>query len=83
MDCFDLLAYLERARNTVSTKKLFELWEKVCRLYDGGHIGNYQLPEMKTVICPRLRSLCLLQRAVERSFSRLPDSDGSHLLRQA
>ena len=62
---FDLVEYQYKAREISSPKKLFELWEEVCRFYDRGLIGKYELDEMKTVVLPSLRQLDQLQKAVE------------------
>jgi len=40
---FDLIEYQDRARDIYSPKRLFELWEDVCKKYDRGFIGKYAL----------------------------------------
>jgi hypothetical protein len=55
---FDLIEYQEKARDIYSPKRLFELWEEVCKKYDQGSIGSYALDEMKAVIWPKLHTLC-------------------------
>lgn len=67
---FDLIEYQKLARNSRSSRELFELWEYVCRSYDKGQIGRYQLEEMKAVIWPCLKSLRSLERTVENAFQR-------------
>ncbi|MBS1991050.1 MAG: hypothetical protein JSS86_10280 [Cyanobacteria bacterium SZAS LIN-2] len=54
---FDLIEYQDRAREIYSPKRLFELWEEVCKKYDRGFIGKYALEEMKAVIWPKLHTL--------------------------
>jgi len=54
---FDLIEYQDRARDIYSPKRLFELWEDVCKKYDRGFIGKYALDEMKAVIWPKLHTL--------------------------
>jgi hypothetical protein len=56
-DVFDLIEYQDKARDIYSPKRLFELWEDVCKKYDQGFIGRYALDEMKCVIWPKLRTL--------------------------
>jgi len=48
--------------------ELFHLWEEVCRLYDSGLIGQYELDEMKSVIWPNLKALQALVGQIEASF---------------
>lgn len=45
-------------------RKLFALWEDVCRRYDRREIGSYELEEMKEVIWPSLMTLALIRRTV-------------------
>jgi hypothetical protein len=54
---FDLIEYQDKARDIYSPRRLFELWEDVCKKYDQGFIGSYALDEMKCVIWPKLHSL--------------------------
>jgi hypothetical protein len=61
---FDLLEFQQRARETCCPKKLFHLWEDVCRRFDRGEIGTYELDEMKEVIWPSLEALASLRRIV-------------------
>ena len=68
MRMFDLIEYQELARNSHSSKELFELWEDVCRAYDKGIIGRYQLEEMKAVIWPGMKTLRSLERSVDTAF---------------
>ncbi len=69
MTNFDLIEYQREARDRRQPSSLFQLWEDVCRLYDRGLIGKYELDEMKSVIWPNLRAVCALQSEVESSFS--------------
>ncbi|MBZ0188306.1 MAG: hypothetical protein K8F91_18795 [Candidatus Obscuribacterales bacterium] len=64
IDSFDLLEYQKKARETCDPKRLFELWEDVCRKYDRREIGTYELEEMKEVILPHLKALAGLQRSI-------------------
>ncbi len=65
---FDLIE-LQRAARTISKPdELFKLWEDVCRYYDRGLIGQYELDEMKAVIWPNMRVLTALQDEIESSF---------------
>ena len=64
IEAFDLLQFQQRARETCCPKKLFELWEDVCRRYDRKEIGRYELEEMKEVIWPSLEALASLRRSV-------------------
>lgn len=61
---FDLLEFQQRARETCCPKKLYQLWEDVCRRYERGEIGNYELEEMKEVIRPSLEALASIRRSV-------------------
>jgi len=45
-------------------KKLFELWEDVCKRYERREIGLYELEEMKEVIWPTLMALAVIRRTV-------------------
>lgn len=56
-EIFDLIEYQDKARDIYSPKRLFELWDYVCKKYDQGYIGTYALDEMKCVIWPKLHSL--------------------------
>jgi len=56
-DGFDLIEYQDKARDIYSPRRLFELWEDVCKKYDKGFIGSYALDEMKCVIWPKLHTL--------------------------
>lgn len=53
-----------RARETCDPKKLFEMWEDICRRYDRREIGTYELEEMKEVILPNLKALAELRRSI-------------------
>lgn len=68
MSTFDLIEYQQMARNSHSSKELFELWEDVCRSYDKGLIGKYQLEEMKSVIWPGLKAMRSLEVSVDTVF---------------
>ena len=56
-DVFDLIEYQDKARDMYSPRRLFELWEDVCKKYDHGMIRGYDLDEMKAVILPKLHML--------------------------
>ncbi|MBC7999208.1 MAG: hypothetical protein IAF58_14760 [Leptolyngbya sp.] len=64
VDTFDLLEFQQKARDLCCPKKLFQLWEDVCRRYDGREIGEYELEEMKEVIWPSLRALASIRNSV-------------------
>ena len=64
METFDLLEFQQLARETCCPKKLFELWEDICRRYERKEIGAYQLEEMKEVILPNLHALASLRQMV-------------------
>ncbi|HEY9777137.1 MAG TPA: hypothetical protein V6C81_25450 [Planktothrix sp.] len=68
MKSFDLIEYQRDARTRKQPRELFELWEDVCRQYDRGIIGTYELEEMKAVIWPNLQTLSALQKEVDESF---------------
>lgn len=70
MKNFDLIEYQREARSRQTPISLFLLWEDVCRLYDRGVIGRYELDEMKAVIWPLLESLTALQKQVNKSFQK-------------
>jgi hypothetical protein len=65
---FDLIEYQREARERHEPSSLFQLWEDVCKLYDRGMIGKYELDEMKAVILPNLKAICALKSEVEASF---------------
>ncbi|HEY9789917.1 MAG TPA: hypothetical protein V6D22_05945 [Candidatus Obscuribacterales bacterium] len=67
MESFDLIEFQQKARETCDPKKLFELWEDVCKRFDRREIGEYELEEMKEVIWPSLNQLALLRRMVNGS----------------
>jgi hypothetical protein len=64
IEAFDLLLFQKKARETCCPKKLFELWEDVCRRYERGEIGQYQFEEMKEAIWPNLLALAALRKAI-------------------
>jgi hypothetical protein len=66
---FDLIDFQREARSRNRPGELFSLWEDVCRYYDQGLIGRYELDEMKTVIWPNLRTLSKLQSEIDSSFT--------------
>jgi len=70
MYSFDLIEFQEEARTIKSPKRLFELWEKVCVLYDKGLIGKYELEEMKETIWPHMQALTRLKLAVDSSMRK-------------
>lgn len=57
MEPFDLLVFQQKARELACPKKLFEFWDDICKRYDRGEIGTYELEEMKEVIAPSLAAL--------------------------
>ncbi len=69
MKNFDLIEYQREARERRQPSTLFQLWEEVCRLYERGLIGKYELEEMKGVIWPNLRAICALRTEVEATFN--------------
>jgi hypothetical protein len=70
MEPFDLIEMQKQAREIYDPRKLFELWEEICRRYERGEIGEYELEEMKEVIWPTLRQLASLRRAMNNEPSR-------------
>jgi hypothetical protein len=64
MEPFDLIEYQQKARETCDPKKLFEVWEDVCKRYERGEIGLYEVEEMKEVIWPSLNALASLRKIV-------------------
>jgi hypothetical protein len=69
MNKFDLIEYQRQARNHTLPGSLFKLWEDVCKHYDRGLIGTYELEEMKAVIWPNLQALAALRDEINTSFS--------------
>jgi hypothetical protein len=63
-ESFDLIEFQQKARELVDPRRLFELWEDVCRRYERGEIGTYEVDEMKEVIWPLLDALASIRRAV-------------------
>jgi hypothetical protein len=41
MEPFDLIEMQNKAREIFDPKKLFELWEEICQLYERHEIGEY------------------------------------------
>jgi hypothetical protein len=64
IEAFDLLEFQKKARETCDPKRLFELWEDVCRRYDRREIGSYELEEMRDAILPNLQALAGLRRSI-------------------
>lgn len=64
IETFDLLEFQQYARELCCPKKLFELWEDVCKRYERREIGLYDLEEMKEVIWPTLMALAIIRRTV-------------------
>ncbi len=67
---FDLLEFQQMAREILCPKKLFLLWENVCRRYERQEIGLYQLEEMKEVIWPHLSALSSLRKIVDENENK-------------
>jgi hypothetical protein len=65
IDSFDLLEFQQKAREICCPKKLFDLWEDVCKRYDRHEIGLYELEEMKDVIWPTLEALASIRRIID------------------
>ncbi len=65
MEPFDLIEFQQLARQICCPKKLFELWEDVCRRYERHEIGLYEYEEMKEVIWPTLTALSTLRKIVD------------------
>ena len=66
---FDLIEFQREARGQQNPLDLFHLWEEVCRNYDRGLIGQYELDEMKAVIWRNLKALTALVGEIESSFA--------------
>ena len=64
MEPFDLIEFQQKARDMCDPKKLFELWEDVCKRYERHEISSYELEEMKEVIWPLLTALASLRKIV-------------------
>lgn len=64
MEPFDLIEFQQKAREVCDPKKLFEIWEDVCKRYERGEIGLYEVDEMKEVIWPSLNALASLRKIV-------------------
>lgn len=67
MEPFDLIEFQQKARELHDPRKLFELWEDVCKRYERKEIGDYELDEMKEVIWPSLNALASIRRVVNGS----------------
>lgn len=63
-ESFDLIEFQQKARETCCPKKLFAMWEDVCKRYERHEIGSYELEEMKEVIWPSLEALASLRKSV-------------------
>ncbi len=70
MEPFDLIEMQNQAREIFDPKKLFELWEDICKRYERHEIGEYELEEMKEVIWPTLCQLTALRRAINNEPTR-------------
>ena len=66
-ETFDLIGSQQVARETKSAEQLFFIWEEVCRLYDMGRIGKYELEEMKAVVYPNLHNASSSESAADTS----------------
>ncbi len=71
IETFDLISYQQKARELSCPKKLFELWEDVCRRYERHEIGAYEMEEMKEVIWPSLNVLASLRSIVNETPGKL------------
>ena len=69
-ETFDLIEFQQKARDTCCPKKLFDMWEDVCRRYDRHQISAYELEEMKVIIWPNLQALASLRRIVNGEPAR-------------
>lgn len=78
MEPFDLIEMQKTAREIFDPKKLFELWEDICKRYERHEIGEYELEEMKEVIWPTLQQLASLRRAMAAQ----PAGAGSRRMRR-
>ena len=74
---FDIIEYQETVRRTRTPKGLFELWDEVCRFYDRGRIGKYELDEMKSSIWPALHNVSNLKRVIDSPLSELEEVSDS------
>lgn len=72
-DKFDLLEFQQKARELCCPKKLFQLWEDVCRRYDRREIGEYELEEMKEVIWPSLQALASIRNKVNDTTTEIEE----------
>jgi hypothetical protein len=63
-EAFDLIEFQAEVRRVYGPRRLFHLWEEVCRCYDRGFIGQYELDEMKSVIYPKLHVLSGLKTTI-------------------
>lgn len=75
-ESFDLIEFQQKAREMVDPKRLFELWEDVCRRYERGEIGTYEVDEMKEVIWPMLDALASIRRAVNEDAATMQSRSG-------
>ncbi len=66
---FDLLEYQHIARNSNSPKKLFELWDTVCKQYERGRIGQYEMDEMKDVVWSSMKTLNSIKTMIDEPLS--------------
>lgn len=75
---FDLLEFQRIARETCCPKRLFQLWEDICRRYDRNEIGIYHLEEMKEIIWPSLEALAILRRGVNETVPEARAAMSNH-----
>lgn len=61
----DLFEYQKKARESLSLKELFQLWDRVSSFYESGEINSSELNEMKEVIWPRLKSMTALKNMID------------------
>lgn len=69
-ETFDLIEFQQKARGTCCPKKLFNMWEDVCKRYERHEITAYELEEMKEIIWPNLQALASLRRIVNSEPSQ-------------
>jgi hypothetical protein len=71
---FDLVEYQQRARTTASSKRLFEIWNEVCCLYEQNEITKYEKEEMRDLIFPLLHALGFVRDQVNSKSEEAADT---------